>query len=333
MRPFLIALATAAFAARATAGTPDCASFDRLVDSTYGFKPSALDQAQQTLKSKGMDEFWASVRSRSSELLPCLRAALATRTNDPFFEFDGSMLLVSLDSSRAAKALQVAALDRVDLADVDPATVIRLAAQRALEGFDTSPVGANWLALPDSVAKYFVAPHSMWVHKMEGAIFLFGPLPESLATPALSRVAAIPKHPGRELAFWLLMQQAAPAARKALATLPRDGLSKDAQKGIAAYLNAPPPPKSAKHGSAPKRQRLLAALAALAAGDSKPFDDLEAQEHHLLRDAERDLLPEDMPTVRAARRARIAFQSDEALDYYTEFTELLQALLARAGGS
>lgn len=51
-----------------------------------------------------MDSLWDTVRANPGELLPCLRAALADPKTDPWFRFDGSNLLVTIDPSPESKA-------------------------------------------------------------------------------------------------------------------------------------------------------------------------------------------------------------------------------------
>ena len=77
-----------------------CAEFQAMVGSTYNFKPSKLDKTEKEAKFKAMDKMWSAVETKPKELLPCLRAALEDPKADSWFRFDGSSLLVTLDSSR-----------------------------------------------------------------------------------------------------------------------------------------------------------------------------------------------------------------------------------------
>src|SRR6478672_10612993 len=88
----LIVAGVMATAACSTARA-DCAAFNALVGRTYGFKPSALDAAHQKAKVTAMDSVWAAVHKNKADLVPCLRTAIETRTNDPYFQFDAGMLL------------------------------------------------------------------------------------------------------------------------------------------------------------------------------------------------------------------------------------------------
>lgn len=46
------------------AGDPqNCAELDKLIDITYGFKPSKLTSAEQSARSAQMDAFWNKVKA------------------------------------------------------------------------------------------------------------------------------------------------------------------------------------------------------------------------------------------------------------------------------
>ena len=306
----------------------DCSSVDRLIGTTYGFKPATLDSTQRTAKSKAMDAFWDTVRTHSSDLLPCLRSAIPQST-DPFFQFDAASLLVGLDSSREAKAAQLVALERVDLNDVNLADWMHLVTQRALEGFNTTRAASRWFELPDSAASYYLPQHGAFhVDRTYGALFLFGSMPESLATPQLTTMARDAQHKNRETAVWLLVQQATPESRQALVALPRDGLSSNARNAIDEYLRTPPPPPTV---GTPRvsRAEFTDAFKALRSKNPAPFLALVERVPNGEQDAAVVLQVEDLPDVRFARRFFVAAGTPEAVGYYRDFTGIIERVLSR----
>src|SRR5260370_40863615 len=96
-----------------------CSGFKSLVATTYGFRPSLLDQKAHDAKAKEMAGVWQAVRKSPKIFIPCLRAELAERTQDAWFLFDGRQLLVSVDPPPDSKAILLAALKQVSLDDVD----------------------------------------------------------------------------------------------------------------------------------------------------------------------------------------------------------------------
>lgn len=96
----------------ASASEKPCSQFDALVETTYDFRPSLLDDAARTRKATEMDGVWQMVQKNPAPLIPCLRSALNRRTTDSWFAFDGSQLLVSVDPSRESKASLLDAMAR-----------------------------------------------------------------------------------------------------------------------------------------------------------------------------------------------------------------------------
>jgi len=99
---------------------------------------------------------------------------------------DGSNLLLTLDSSPAAKAIQVRAYSAARLDDVDLGIWVETLAQRGVDGFDISTAANRWLHYPD--AHYYLTEHGAYeVRRLEGALYLYGSMPESVSTLAIIR--------------------------------------------------------------------------------------------------------------------------------------------------
>lgn len=323
----LLVLAFTFVLARSAIAIP-CGEFENQLRRTYGFRPSQLDSKAQDVKSKEMEDVWAAVRAKPGALGPCLKAALSRDTDDGWFLFDGSQLLVSIDESRGAKELLLRGLSRVSLDDVDLRSWVAAACALALEGFDTSPLGARWLSYPK--AEYFLPEHGAYrVDRENGAMFIFGTLDERFATPALAKLTRTEKGEVKEIAAWLLMSQATLDALRALPGVDINGLSPEAVASIQALQRKPDlivPRKSPKTA----RAEFLGAFNALLAGDEHPFDRLVAS----VPDGERDLVAvvtkADLETLRKVRRHFIAQNTPHAIEYYNQFTQIIMTLVWNA---
>src|SRR5215204_1560448 len=97
----------------------NCYEFGKLVEKTYNFKPSKISPAERDAKSVEMDIVWNKVKANPQSLLPCLRDALKNRTNDSFFRFDASNLLIQLDQSKEAKEILIDSFAKADFDDID----------------------------------------------------------------------------------------------------------------------------------------------------------------------------------------------------------------------
>ncbi len=319
---FLFALALSA--ATAPASTP-CAAFNATLKSTYGFHPSKLSKAESAAKSKEMDAIWKAVEQDPSTLAPCLKEALAQPTEDTWFVFDGSQLLVSVDDSREAKLRLLDALGRVSLDDVNLRSWVAQVSVMGLEGFDTSALGSRWLVYPN--ASYFLPEHASYhVDRENGAMFIFGTLDETFATPALIALSETSRGEVKNIVAGLLMDQATPEALRAVAQLNVTGLTPEVIASRRALLEGPNlivprnPPRTT-------RSEYLAAFTSFLAGDPKPFNALMAA----VPDGERDLVavstPDDLEIIRKVRRRYMAGNNQHAIEYYNQFTVILMTLV------
>jgi len=114
-----------------------------------------------------------------------------------------------------------------------------------------------------------------------GALFLFGSLDEERATPALARIAADGKQPGRLIATWLMVFQLTPAAVQRLRTTDVSSMPAEARAAIQALLaDAPPPrqPPPATTGLPQARERWLQAFGAFLEGDAAPLGAMRGTE-------------------------------------------------------
>src|SRR5216684_3808824 len=320
---FLLALLPLVAAEPLAASTP-CSVFSASLKSTYGFRPSKLDEAASAAKAKEMDAIWKAVEQDPSTLAPCLKEALAQPTEDTWFLFDGSQLLVTVDHSREAKLRLLDALGRVSLDDVDLRSWVASVSAMGLEGFDTSGLGKRWLAYPN--ASYFLPEHAYQVDRENGAMFIFGTLDEQFATPALAALCRTSTGATKNIIVSLLMRQATPESLRTITQLDPSGLSPEVIASRKALLEGPTlisprnPPRTT-------RSEFLAAFTSFLAGDPAPFDKLiEA-----VPDGERDLVavstPADLEIIRKVRRRYIAANNQHAIEYYNQFTQILMTLV------
>ncbi|HXH40688.1 MAG TPA: hypothetical protein VNN08_18800 [Thermoanaerobaculia bacterium] len=308
----------------APATSASCAAFNARLHSTYGFHPSKLSKAESSAKSEAMDGIWKAVEGNPATLAPCLKEALAQPTEDTWFLYDGSQLLVKVDHSSEAKLRLLDAIGRVSLDDVDLRSWVAEASAAGLEGLDTSELGRRWLSYPE--ASYYLPEHAYHVDRGNGALFIFGTLDERFATPALIALSRTSTGAAKEIAVSLLMSQATPEALRAVAQLDTSGLSPRVIASRKALLEAPElisprnPPRTT-------RAEFLAAFAAFLAGDAKPFDKLV----EAVPDGERDLVavstPADLEIIRKVRRRYIASNNQHTIEYYNQFTQILMTLV------
>jgi hypothetical protein len=321
---FLIAL-VAAFCA-IPVFSQDCTELKTLIDEAYGFKPSKLTSAERTVRSGKMDAVWEKVKTDPKNLLPCLKAAIASRTSDTFFRFDAVNLNFSLDQSAEAKNLIVKNYADVDLDDIDPAFWMKYLVYLGYEGFDTTAAAENWMKHPNP--RYYLPQHgTLAVNKDVGSVILYGSMDETIATPALARIASTEGHAGRELALIRLLQQATPESFVELRRFNRKGLPAAAVQAVDIALTKPQllvkregPPKTT-------RQQFLTALTQLADGKPSEFIALASS----VPDGERDVVTvmtaEDIPLIRKARRTMMLMANPHSGEWYDSFSKILLTMV------
>ncbi len=228
----LIVCSTAAYS------EDQCVEFQAMVRSTYNFKPSMLNKAEQETKSKAMDKVWSVVEAKPKELLSCLRVALEDPKADVWFRFDASSLLVKLDPSPASKAIQVRSFLDVDLNDADLRTWVQTLSLRATEGFDVSEAATRWLNYPK--AKYYLPEHGAYeVSQEDGALFILGCMDESNALTILVKIVSDQNDKHREFALRMMTTLATPEALQVLKKVDLKTVSERTRKSIQTVLTKP----------------------------------------------------------------------------------------------
>lgn len=301
-----------------------CADFERTIKATYNFRPALLTELERNQKVAAMDEVWQTVKSDRARLLQCLRKALQDTQANAWFRFDGSNLLVSLDPSNASKILLIKNYTASNLDDVDLRLWVSNLAHLGAEGFDVSEAGARWLAYPK--ARYFLPEHGAYeVKRFEGALFLFGSMEESQATPALLKIISKPDLPGRDDALLLLINEATPESLSALKQIDPSGFSADARKKLKAVLEHP---KLIEKRAKPKTSRaeFLQAFEAMVNGNSRPFFDLVSDVPDGEKDVVATLGSNDAPLVRKVRRLMISGSNPHTTEFYDTFTDILRTI-------
>jgi hypothetical protein len=156
-----------------------CSAIQIAKQTTYGFRPTQLDEEGRKKKSAQMDEFWNLVKGQGNNGVTCLQDLLATEKGDGFFLFDGSSLLYTLDHSEASTRVILAALDRADLDEIDLGGYLQLLLQLSKSGIDIGPLAARYLERPNVTA--IVPQHAMTVDRDIGALLLYGSMPPDRA--------------------------------------------------------------------------------------------------------------------------------------------------------
>ena len=337
-----------------------CDSLRAAKSKVYGFDPTQLDEAQIDVKGKELDAFWKQLQSAGPEGAACLKLMLAAETTDHNFQFDAGQVLYQMDPSPDSLKVVRDAIAQADFQETDPANYLSLALALSQSGMDIQPLAARLLRYPN--ATIHISEHSLDLDADTAALFLYGSMPAAQATSALTAELQAPELFVRSAAAHLLAEQ---LNEESFRTLSRwDGIGKIEEEyrrnDIHAIMKYQPPDPADLAQPKFTREQVLKIIAALphtrkefddtmstrgAAFDKKLHDANLTQEQlsktvadsepiygiadhtAFLNSAVATLLPEDFNTLEDARRKSLFNVSDESLEEYLAFTQLMIRLI------
>jgi len=323
----------------------------------YGFHPAQMSEAEILAKTKELEAFWKQVQSAGPAGSSCMKAMLAAEKADRNFQFDGGEMLYQLDRSPESLNLVRDSIAQADFQETDPANYLVLSLALAQAGVDIQPLAVKILRYPN--ASIHISEHSLDLDTDTAALFLYGSMPTSQASTDLIAELRAPEPFVPPAAAHLLAEQMTDESFRALSRW--DGLKKVEEdyrrNDIQAIMKYQPPnladPKftreqvlktiaalphtreefdlamstrgaefdkqvSGKNLSQPELTKLVA--------DSEPIYGI-ADHSAFMNSAIATLKPEDFDTLREARRKALFNISDESLNEYLAFTQIMIGLL------
>jgi hypothetical protein len=324
------ALLLLTFSETAQAQSASCASLTALQTKTYGFEPPRLSSSERNQKSDQMDHFWEMATKSGPAAVPCLRQMLASEQNDAFFMFDGSSLLLTLDSSPETLTTISKSLLHTDLKDVDTAAYISLLLQLSHRDIDIGPLAEKYMTYA-SVETY-LPEHAMKLGRVDGALILYGSMNPEMAEKYLEGLAKGEDQNARAAAVFSLALNLTEASFRVFhAGISLSGVTGDDQKAINSIL----------HYEAPKmlpqpllsREQVLKRTNAVIRGDFEHIDESNppyvAGDDAFKNSAPVQLTPADLPLVLEARRHSVRGVSDESIDEYMFWSRLILEIINR----
>jgi hypothetical protein len=311
-------------APRAIGQADSCAVLQAAEQQTYGFDPAGISDAQRRAKTQEVQQFWKTAKNMGAPAAPCLRQMLASDSQDPYFLYSGSALLLSLDSSPESLSAISTALGKSDPARVDAAGYIGLLIQLARRNVDVGPLAAkyvNYAAMRDP------APQGEVNDKLVNvAVLLYGSMPPDLAATYLEGLRKYGEADARAAAvFALALNLTEPAFRELRAGVSLAGLSDDDRKVVLSVLTYEPM-TGAPHTPF-SREEVLKRLDAVTQGDFAHIDarypPYVSGDQAFAVSAGAQLTPADLPRLLQARRMSIHGVTNDSLDDYLTLTRTI----------
>jgi hypothetical protein len=337
-----------------------CDSLRAAKSKVYGFHPAQLNEAQIDAKGKELDAFWKQLQAAGPEGAACLKLMLAAEITDHNFQFDAGQVLYQMDSSPDSLKIVRDAIAQADFQETDPANYLSLSLALSQMGVDIQPLAARFLRYPN--ATIHITEYALDLDSDTAALFLYGSMPAAQATSALTAELQAPELFVRSAAAHLLAEQ---LNEDAFRTLSRwDGVEKIEEEyrrnDVHTVLKYQPPDPADLAQPKFTREQVLKIFAALphtrkefddamstrgAAFDKKLHDANLTQEQlskavadsepiygiadhtAFLNSAVAALLPEDFNALQDARRKSLFNVSDQSLEEYLAFTQLMIRLI------
>jgi hypothetical protein len=337
-----------------------CDTLRAAKSKVYGFHPAQLNEAQIDAKGKELDAFWKQLEAAGPEGAACLKLMLAAETTDHNFQFDAGQVLYQMDPSPDSLKIVRDAIAQADFQETDPANYLSLALALSQAGVDIQPLADRLLRYPN--ATIHISEHSLDLDADTAALFLYGNMPAAQATSALTAELQAPELFVRSAAAHLLAEQ---LNEDAFRTLSRwDGVDKIEEEyrrnDVHTVLKYQPPDPADLAQPKFTREQVLKIIAALphtgkefydamstrgaafdkklhdanftqdqmtkAIADSEPIYGI-ANHTAFLNSAVATLQPEDFNTLQDARRNSLFNLSDESIEEYLAFTQLMIRLI------
>lgn len=340
--------------------TPGCSELRAQKLKTYGFHMAQLNEAQIEAKSKEIEAFWKQVQAAGAQGVACIRALLAEEKTDHAFQVDAATMLFPVDSSAETRNLIRDSLAQADFRESDPANYLSIALALGQAGVDIRPLASKLLLYPNAIIH--VPDSALELDSDTAALLLYGTMEPSQASNALISLLGAPQPYVRSAAAHLLAEQMTEESFRAMSKW--DGVSQIAEdfrrNDIQAVMKYQPQnPAEYAH---PKftREQVLQTIASLphtqkefdrviatkgAAFDQQMREEKPTQERltQIVADslpiygvadhtafqtsAIATLKPEDFATVREARRKSLYGLSEQALDEYLAYTQIMIGML------
>jgi hypothetical protein len=287
---------------------------------------------------------------------------LQAETPDHFFQFDAASFLYQADRSPETLLLVRDSIAQADFQETDPANYLSLAVALAQQGVDIGPLAARLLRYPNAVIR--VPEQGLELDSDTAALFLYGSMKPAAATNALIPELQAPESFVRAGAAHLLAEQ---LTEESFRTLSRwDGLPKIEEEfrrnDIIAVMKYQQPNEADFAHPKFTREQVLQTIAALphssveftdvmgkkgAEFDQRMRDTSATQEQisaaiaegepiygianhtSFMNSAVATLQPGDFELLRTARRKALFNISDQSLEEYLAFTQIMIGLVNR----
>ncbi|MBD1365336.1 hypothetical protein IDJ77_16080 [Mucilaginibacter sp. ZT4R22] len=179
-----------------------CEKLANLKTQCYGFIPTSLTTKQQEAKSAELDKFWNLAKTDPNKALPCLKEMILNENNDPYFCFDASTLILSLDRKQQYLDVVLAGVNKTDLKQLQLETYLQVCFSLAKNGKDITAATEKLISTPG--AHVYLTIHVIDLSAIDASLFLYNTMTTESAERCLINIITNGNPTGRHNAAVVL---------------------------------------------------------------------------------------------------------------------------------
>lgn len=141
-----------------------------MISSTFNFIPHKLSREEQKKIIPKLEEFFKIVTSNKEHYIDSLREELNSEGHNPYFYFDGGILLMELSVEKSDLQIVADALVKSDLRDLPPATYLHHLLKLSIADVDV--IDAALHIFDDSTFKVFIPQHALSLNQGNALKFI-----------------------------------------------------------------------------------------------------------------------------------------------------------------
>jgi hypothetical protein len=178
---FLLILSTFTCSAQSV-----CEKLTQLKQQCYGFKPTELTDKQREEKSAQLDQFWNIAKNAPEKALPCLKDLILNERNDPYFCFDASTLVLSLDKKQQYLDVVLEGVKKTNLKDLQLEPYLEVCYLLGRNGKDIALPAEKLISTPG--AHVYLTVHVVDLSAIDASLFLYNTMTTEKAESSLINI-------------------------------------------------------------------------------------------------------------------------------------------------
>ena len=148
------------------------------ISKVYNFQPHSMTSEEQQAVFPKLDDFFMFVKNDKDKYLEPLRTELRNDDNNPYFYFDGGVLLLEISKTKKDYQLVADALIKTDLRDLPADLYLNYLLNLSLKGADV--INAALHILDDTTFVAYIPQHALTLKYATGLKFILPRYPSEL---------------------------------------------------------------------------------------------------------------------------------------------------------